>query len=178
VVVVSSAYVAVARLLHYATVSVVDPIGAALLSAAAVLALAFLHERLVRGALYGRLRRGMTAGLAAPTAALAGAVLPTLARVLLMPPPRVPLWLVGAQGFLTEFLLGLGLCWLALGSGSWIASGAALGLVFALRLLLQVTFHGGVVPLLEMLFAGLSALAVAGVLAGPLTPHRDAVMEA
>jgi hypothetical protein len=178
VVVVSSAYLLVARLLHYATVALSEPLGRAVLVTAIAAALAVLHERLVRGALYARLRARMTPGLAAPATAVIGALVPAFARLALVPQPRVPLWLLGVQGFLTDFLLGLGLCWLVLGTGSWAASGAALALVFCVRLLLHVTYHGGVVPVLEMLSAGLAALAVAGVLAAPLAPHRDAVMEA
>ena len=73
-------------------------------------------------------------------------------------------------------LLGLGLAWLALGGGSTVPGALGLAAIWSVRLLVAVRFHGGVVPLLEILAAGLAALAVALVLYRPLAPHRDAVM--
>jgi hypothetical protein len=177
-VLVSSSYLVAGRLLHFATLGASeDPARAAMTFGAAALA-ALVHERLVRGALYTSLRARLTPGLGAPAVAFLGALLPTLARLTLLPRASAPFSVRLAHALLVETLLGFGLAWLALGSGTWIFSGAALALVWGVRLFVVPVFHGGVLPLLEALAALLAALAVAGVLARELAPHRETVLGA
>jgi hypothetical protein len=174
---VSSAYLPAAWLLRFATLPLTDaPPRAALFTGAAAVC-ALLHERFVRGDLYGALRGSLAPGVAAPVVALAGALVPAWARFVLLPRPRAPLAIAIGHALVVEILLGFGLTWLALGSGRWGFSAAALALVWAVRLFVVPVFHGGVVPLLEAAFALLAALSVAGVLAKPLAPHRAAVLE-
>lgn len=110
-------------------------------------------------------------------AALSG-IVPTAVRLGVLPHPRVPWPVLLAQAYLVEALLGLGLCWLALGASSTMPSGAALFLVWLVRLAVGVDSHGGAIPFLEVFAAALAPLAVAVAFRGPLRPHRDAVMEA
>jgi hypothetical protein len=165
-------------LLRYARI---DLFPRPVLAAAAVpvaLAAAFLHEAAIRGTLYGRLRAKATPGLAAPLIALAGVLVPLAARFLLFPAPGVPFPLVGAHAFLVEYALSLGLTWLALGAGSIHPGAWALAAIWVLRVSLGVRFHGGPLPLLELLAACAAALLVTVVLAAPLAPHRDRVLGA
>jgi hypothetical protein len=177
-VLVASGHLLAGRALHYATLALrASPAGIALLVVVVVVvAVALAHERLVRGALYTSLRSRLPSGFAAPTVALAGAVLPVTARLLLLPRSRAPFPVVVAQAFLVDWILGLGLAWLALGSGTWILSGVSLASVGAVRALVVPEFHGGVIPFLELLFALLATLAVALVLARELKPHREALL--
>lgn len=174
---VASAYLPVGRALRYATLHGAWSVGL-LLFLPFVLAAAFVHETLVRGLLYGALRRRLAPGLAAPSVAALSGFVPSAVRLGFLPHPRAPWPILFGQTYLVEALLGLGLCWLALGASSPMPAGAALFLVWLARLLVTVVSHGGVVPFLELLAAALAPLAVALVLRGPLRPHRDAVMEA
>ncbi|HKC25876.1 MAG TPA: hypothetical protein VKF32_14100 [Thermoanaerobaculia bacterium] len=176
-VLVSSSYLAAARLLRFATLSSTDEPPRAALFLAVVAACALVHERFVRGELYTALRSSLAPGRSAPIVALVGALAPAAARFALLPRPRAPLAIAASHAFLVEALLGFGLTWLALASSTWLFSAAALTLVWAVRLFVVPVFHGGVVPLLEALAALLAALAVAGILARPLAPHRAAVLE-
>lgn len=176
--VVALLFVPVARLLRYAALGTAELPASALLLAPAAVAAAFLHERLVRGFLYDALRRVLRAGFGAPLVALAGVAAPLSARLLLFPVPRVSPWVVGVHAFLVEYALSLALAWLALGTASTLPGGAALSLVWLFRLLVGVTFHGGAVPVLELLSAIGAAWAVLVVLREPLAPHREAMEEA
>jgi len=176
-VLVASSHLAASRLLRYATLSAADDVRRATLLTLAVGAAALLHERLVRGALYASLRARVKPGLAAPIVALLGAVAPVGARLLLLPRPPAPLAVRVAHAVQVETFLGLGLTWLALGTGGALWSGVALALVWAARIFVVPVFHGGVVPLFEAVAALGAALTVAGVLARPLAPHRAAVLE-
>jgi hypothetical protein len=138
--------------------------------------LALVHERVMRGLVYGVLRRRLEPGLGAPVVAIVGALLPAAVRLWLLPRPPAPLVVLALLAYLVEMLLGLGLAWLALGTGSTVPGALAVAAIWSVRLLVTVRFHGGVVPLLEIVAAGLSALTVALVLVRPLAPHRDAVM--
>jgi hypothetical protein len=175
---VSSSYLLAARLLRFATLSAPDEPPRAALFLAAVAGAALVHERFVRGDLYGALRGSLAPGAAAPIVALVGALVPTWARFQLLPRPRAPLAIAASHSFLVEALLGIALTWMALASATWIFSALALTLVWAVRLFVVPTFHGGVVPILEAAAALLAALAVAGILAGPLAAHRAAVLGA
>ena len=177
-VLVSSSHLLVGRLLHFATLSPTDDARRAALLFLAVGAAAFLHERLVRGLLYTRLRSLVKPGLAAPIVAVAGALAPVVARLTVLPRARVPFALVVAHAVQVETFLGFGLTWLALGSGGTLWSSLALVLVWAVRLFVVPVFHGGIVPLFESVAALAAALTVAGILARPLAPHRAAVLEA
>lgn len=171
-------FVPVARLLRYAALGATElPASALLLVPAAVVA-AFLHERVVRGFLYDAMRRVLPAGFGAPLVALLGVASPLSARLLLFPVPRVSPWAVGVHAFLVEYTLSLALAWIALGTASTVPGGAALSLVWVFRLLVGVTFHGGAVPVLELLAAICAAWSVLVVLREPLAPHREAMEEA
>ncbi len=89
--------------------------------------------------------------------------------------PRVAPAVVGVHAFLVEYALSLGLTWMALGTRSTLPGGSALAALWLLRLLVAVRFHGGVVPVLELLAAIAAAFAVAAILRAPLAPHREAV---
>jgi hypothetical protein len=143
---------------------------------AAVIALG--HETLIRGRFYSALRNAVTAGAAAPLAALAGAFVPLACRLLLFPVDGVPFPIVFGHGLLVEYSLSLGLTWLDLGAGSTQPGAAALAGVWVVRLCVGVRFHGAPVPLLELGAACAAALLVAWVLAEPLAPHRDRVLGA
>jgi hypothetical protein len=180
---VSNAYLLVGRIARYATVSFTAAPARAAAAAVVLTAGALVFERAVRGGLYAALRARLHAGLAAPAVALLGAVVTAAVRLgleqlELVPRGRAPVVVLVAHAYLVETLLGLGLAWLALGSGSTLPGGVSLSLVFVLRVALTPVYHGGVVPLLEVVFALLAAVAVAGVLAGPLAPHRAAVIDA
>ncbi len=172
---VALSFLPIGRALRYATYYASDGPGALLVVPVAVVA-ALLHERVVRGLLYDGLRRRLEPGLGAPAVAVAGALFPAALRLWLVPRPPAPLVVLALLAYLVEMLLGLGLAWLALGAGSTAPGALAMAAIWSVRLLVTVRFHGGVVPLLEVLAAGLSALAVALVLVRPLAPHRDAVM--
>ncbi len=80
-----------------------------------------------------------------------------------------------AHAYLVAFALGLGLAWLALGTGATWPGGAALSAIWLVKGTVPVAFHGRPVPVLELLAAALGAVAVALVLKKPLAPHRDAL---
>ena len=105
----------------------------------------------------------------------AGMVPELIARELLVH-PDVPILLLYVQGFVVEALLGLGLCWIALGTSSWIPGGVALGLLWALRLSTIVVFHGAVLPVFEMIAAAAAGGFAALALYKPLKPHRELLM--
>jgi hypothetical protein len=136
---------------------------------------AFVLERVVRGTLYGWLRAKIPAGLGAPAVAALGAIPMVAARlafgVRFDGPPVLGL----VQGYLVAFALGLGLAFLALGTGSTVPGGAALATVWAVKAAAPVVSHGQPVPLLELAAAALAAAAAAFVLREPLAPHRDAM---
>ncbi len=171
-------YVPLGYLLRYALVDFL-PRPTFALAAVPVAALgALAHEVAVRGRLYARLRATVRAGLAAPLAALAGTALPLAARLTLFPVPGVPAPLVIGHAFLVEYLISLGLTWLALGTGSPRPGAAALAGLWIARAALGVRFRGGMVPFLELGMAAGAASLVALALARPLAPHRDAVFGA
>ncbi len=168
------AYLPAGYALRYATVAFGGRPGTALALPLALLA-AFAHEAAVRGALYGAVRGRLPAGFAAVAVSLAGCLAPLAARLVLLPVPSVPAWLVAGQGFFVELPLSFGLTWMALGTGRWTAGAAALALLWAGRLLLVPTYHGASLPLLEVVAAAVAAAAVAAVLHRPLAPHREAL---
>lgn len=177
-VLVAAAFAPCARLLRYATLGASELPAPALLLVPAFVAAAFLHEKLVRGLLYGALGRFLPTGLGAPLVALAGVVAPLGARLALFPVPRVSPWTVGVHGFLVEYTLSLALAWIALGTASTVPGGFALSLLWVFRLLVSVRFHGSAVPVLELLAAIGAAWAVVVLLREPLAPHREAMEEA
>lgn len=146
--------------------------------AALALGAALLHERLVRGALYQTFQKRFAPGIAAAGIAFAGAMAPLSARLFFLPRPTAPFPLVIAQSFLVELSISLALTWLALGSGSTLPGGLALGFIWAVRLVFVPTFHGGVVPFLEVIAAAAGALAISAVLVRALAPYRDQVLGA
>jgi len=85
---------------------------------------------------------------------------------------------VASHAFVVEYILSLGLTWMALGAASTRPGAFALAALWILRLSLGVRFHGGVLPLMEMGAACAAAALVAQVLAVPLAPHRDRVLGA
>ena len=168
-------YLPAARLLRYATIALfARPAAwhAALLLAIPVV---LLHEKLVRGLLYGALRARVRPGFGAPLAAFAGAVLPLAVRLFLFRFPAVPWPLVAGQAFLVELPLSFALCLLALGTGGTRASSVALLLLWAARVVVVPTFRGSPLPTLEILAAILAAVVVPLVLHRPLAPHREAL---
>ena len=169
------AWLPLARVLRYATVAVFTRPAAWHLALLPALLAVALHELLVRGLLYGALRSKLRVGFAAPTVALVGAIVPVAARYLLFPFPAVPTPLVLGQALFVEYPISLALCLLALGTGSWKTSAAALYLLWAARILVVPTFRGAPVPILEVLAALLVPLVVALVLHRPLAPHREAL---
>lgn len=177
-VVVALLFAPLARLLRYAAFGAPELDAPLPLLVPAALLGALLHERLVRGALYARLRAALPAGLGAPAVALVGVAAPFAARLALFPVPRVSPAAVGVHAFLVEYALSLGLTWLALGTARTLPGGAALGSIWLFRLLVSVRFHGGFVPLLELFSAIAAAAAVVAVLREPLAPHHGALTEA
>jgi hypothetical protein len=173
--VVSLAYLPAARSLHYLSFSGdVDRARLLWFVPAAVLG-AFVFERVVRGTLYGWLRTKLPAGTAAPAVAALGAIPVVAFRLGLAPRFEAPPALAIAHAYLVAFALGLGLAWLALGTGSTWPGGAALAAVWLVKGALPASFHGRPVPVLELLAAVLASLAVALVLRRPLAPHRAAM---
>jgi len=172
---VSLAYFPAARSLHYLSFSRDVDTGRLLWFGPAAVLGAFLFERIVRGTFYGWLRRKLPAGMAAPVVAALGAIPIAAARLMLSERLNAPPALAIAHAYLVAFALGLGLAWLALGTGATWPGGAALAAIWLVKGALPVSFHGRPVPLLELLAAVLAAAAVALVLRKPLAPHRDAV---
>lgn len=136
---------------------------------------AFAFERVVRGAFYAWLRAKVPAGLAAPAVAALGAIPMAAARLAFGAHFDGPPVLGLVHAYLVAFALGLGLAWLALGTGSTLPGGAALAAVWAVKAAAPVVSHGRPVPLLELLAAVVAAAAAALVLHKPLAPHRDAM---
>ena len=171
-------YLPLGYLLRYARIDLFPRPALAAAAVPVAAAAAYLHEAAIRGKLYGSLREKVAPGLAAPLAALAGTVVPFALRLAVLPVPAVPFFLVAGHALVVEFALSLGLTWLALGSGSARPGAWALAALWVLRLSLGVRFHGGAVPLLELLAACTAAALVALVLSRPLAPHRDRVLGA
>jgi hypothetical protein len=172
---VSLAYLPAARSLHYLSFSHdVDTRRLLWFAPVAVLG-AFLFERIVRGTFYGWLRKKLPAGMAAPVVAALGAIPIAAFRLYLAPRFEAPPALAIAHAYLVAFALGLGLAWLALGTGATWPGGAALAAIWLVKGALPVSFHGRPVPLLELFAAVLAAVAVALILQKPLAPHRDAM---
>ena len=168
-------YLPVARLLHYATFSGdVDPVRLAWLVPLAVGG-AFVFERLVRGSLYGWLRKKLPAGLAAPAVAALGAIPMAAAKLAFGPRFDGPPILGLVHAYLVAFALGRGLAFLARGTRSTVPGGGALAVVWVVKAAAPVISHGRPVPLLELLAAALAAAAGAFVLRESLAPHRDAM---
>jgi hypothetical protein len=169
------AYVPAARALHYASFS--GDVDAARLAWLVPLAIvgAFAFERVVRGGFYAWLRAKLPAGLAAPAVAALGAVPMAAARLAFGSRFDGPPVLGLLHAYLVAVALGLGLAWLALGTGSTLPGGAALAAVWAVKAAAPVVSHGRPVPLLELLAAALAAAATALVLNRPLAPHRAAM---
>jgi hypothetical protein len=136
---------------------------------------AFLFERVVRGTLYGWLRKKLPAGMAAPAVAGLGAIPVAAFRLYLAPRFEAPPAIAIAHAYLVASVLGLGLAWLALGTGATWPGGAALAAIWLVKGALPVAFHGRPVPLLELFATALGAVAVALVLMKPLAPHRNAI---
>ena len=168
-------YLPAARALRYATIAFFPRPAAWHVALLAAIPVVLLHEKLVRGLLYGALRARMRPGFGAPLAALAGVVVPVAVRLVLFRFPAVPWPLVAGQAFLVELPLSLALCLLALGTGGTRASSAALLLLWAARVVVVPTFRGSPLPTLEILAAVLAAVVVPLVLHKPLAPHREAM---
>ena len=123
---VSLAYLPAARSLHYLSFSQdVDTRRLLWFAPAAILG-AFLFERIVRGTFYGWLREKLPAGMAAPVVAALGAIPVAALRLTLSGPLNAPPALAIGHAYFVAFALGLGLAWLALGTGSTWPGGAAL----------------------------------------------------
>ena len=177
-VLVSLVYLPAARSLHYLSFSQgVDSSRLLWFAPLAVLG-AFLFERIVRGTFYDWLRKKLPAGMAAPVVAVVGAIPVAAFRLYLAPRLDAPPAIAIAHAYLVAFALGLGLAWLALGTGATWPGGAALAAIWLVKGALPVSFHGRPVPLLELLAAVLAAIVVALVLQKPLAPHRDAMWSA
>jgi hypothetical protein len=169
------AYLPAARSLHYLSFSGdVDTRRLLWFAPVAVLG-AFLFERVVRGTLYGWLRAKLPAGMAAPVVAGLGAIPVAALRLYLAPRFEAPPAIAIAHAYLVASVLGLGLAWLALGTGATWPGGAALAAIWLVKGALPVAFHGRPVPLLELFATALGAVAVALVLMKPLAPHRSAI---
>jgi hypothetical protein len=168
-------YLPAARFLRYASFS--GDVNSARLAWLVPLAVAgaFAFERVVRGSLYSFLRSKLPAGLAAPAVAALGAIPMAAARLLFGPRFDGPPVLGLLHAYLVALALGLGLAFLALGTGSTVPGGAALASVWAVKAAAPVVSHGRPVPLLELLAAALAVAAAAFVLRKPLAPHRDAM---
>ena len=168
-------YLPVARVLHYLSFSG-DVVPARLVWLVPLaIAGAFAFERIVRGSLYDWLKTKLPAGLAAPAVAGLGAVPMAAARVTFGPRFDGPPILGLVHAYLVAFALGLGLAFLALGTGSTLPGGAALAAVWAVKASAPVVSHGRPVPLLELFAAALAAAAAALALRESLAPHRDAM---
>jgi hypothetical protein len=113
--------------------------------------------------------------MAAPVVAALGAIPVAGLRLWLAPRFAAPPLLAMAHAYLVAFALGLGLAWLALGTGATWPGGAALSAIWLVKGTVPVAFQGRPVPVLELLAAALGAVAVALVLKKPLAPHRDAL---
>lgn len=170
---VAVSFIPAARLLRYATVGGSGRGAALLLIVPASVAAALLYERVVRGALYRALGKRLPVGAAAPLVALLGALLPAALRLGLLPGGSAPFSALALHACLVELGLGLGLCFLALGTGSTLPGGLALGLLWVSRFSVAVTFRGGVVPALELAAAWTAPFLTAAVLARPLRPWRQ-----
>lgn len=170
--VVALSYAPVARFFRYATLGSSGRGAELLLLVPACVAAALLYERAVRGVLYGTLGRKLPVGAAAPLVALLGALLPAALRLGLLPGGPAPFPGLALHAVLVELGLGFGLCLLALGTGSTLPGGLALGLLWVSRFSVAVTFRGGVVPALELAAAWAAPFLTAAVLARPLTPWR------
>ena len=168
-------YLPAGRFLHYASFS--GDVELARLAWLVPLAIAgaFVFERVVRGAFYGWLRTKLPPGLAAPAVAALGAIPMAAARLVFGTHFDGPPVLGLVHAYLVAFALGLGLAWLALGTGSTLPGGAALAVVWAVKAAAPVVSHGRPVPLLELLAAAVAAAAVALVLHKSLAPHRAAM---
>jgi hypothetical protein len=136
---------------------------------------AFSFERVVRGTFYGWLRGRLPAGMAAPVVAAVGAIPVAAFRLYLAPRFEAPPAIAIVHAYLVAGVLGLGLAWLALGTGATWPGGAALAAIWLVKGALPVAFHGRPVPLLELFATALGAIAVALVLMKPLAPHRAAI---
>lgn len=172
---VSLSHLPVARFLHYLSFSGDVDLHRLLWFAPAAILGAFLFERVVRGSFYGWLRKKLPPGMAAPVVAAVGAVPIAGLRLWLAPRFAAPPLLAITHAYLVAFALGLGLAWLALGTGATWPGGTALAVIWLVKGALPVAFHGRPVPVLELLAAALGAVAVALVLKKPLAPYRDAV---
>ena len=168
-------YLPAARFLRYASFS--GDVDAARLAWVVPLAVAgaFVFERLVRGSLYGWLRAKLPPGLAAPAVAALGALPMAAARLRFGARFDGPPVLALVHAYLVAFALGLGLAFLALGTGSTVPGGAALAAVWAVKAAAPVVSHGRPVPLLELLAAVLAAAGAALALNKSLAPHRAAM---
>ncbi len=174
-VVAALSYLPGARLLHYASFSGdIDARRLAWLVPLAVVG-ALVFERIVRGSLYGWLRTKLPAGLAAPAVAALGAVPMVAARLVFAPRFDGPPILGLVHAYLVACALGLGLAFLALGTGSTVPGGAALAVVWAVKAAAPVVSHGRPVPLLELAAAAIAAVVAALVLHKSLAPHRAAM---
>jgi len=168
-------YLPAARFLRYASFSGDVDAGRLAWLVPLAVAGAFAFERVVRGGFYRWLRGKLPAGLAAPVVAALGAIPMAAARLAFGARFDGPPVLGLVHAYLVAFALGLGLAWLALGTGSTLPGGAALAAVWAVKVAAPVVSHGRPVPLLELLAAVLAAAAAAFVLYKPLAPHRDAM---
>lgn len=172
----SLSYLPAGYLLRYANLALTDRPGRAAAIALGALAVALLHERVVRGALYPALRVHLRAGMPAALTAVAGALVPLAARLLLFPVPGVNGVVVVTHAALVEVALSLGVCWLALATGRTLPGAIALSLVWLCRAVVVVSFKGGAVPLMEILAALAGGWLAAWVLRDVLEPHRAALL--
>lgn len=172
---VSLAYLPAARSLHYLSFSRDVDVRRLLWFAPAAVLGAFVFERIVRGTFYGWLRGKLPPGMAAPVVAAVGAIPVAAFRLFLAPRLDAAPAIAIVHAYLVAFALGLGLSWLALGTGATWPGGAALAAIWLVKGSLPVSFHGRPVPILELLAAILAAGAVALVLRKPLAPHRAAL---
>ena len=173
--VVSLSHLPAARFLHYLSFSGDVNVNRLLWFGPAAVLGAFLFERVVRGTFYGWLRKKLPAGMAAPVVAAIGAVPVAGFRLWLAPQFAAPPLLALAHAYLVAFAVGLGLAWLALGTGATWPGGAALAAIWLVKGAVPVAFHGRPVPVFELVAAALGAVAVALVLKKPLAPHRHAL---
>jgi hypothetical protein len=172
----SLSFLPLARALRFATLELTPRPARAALIAALALAVAFAHERVVRGGLYGALRSHLSAGFPAVFTALAGAFVPLGARLILFPVPGVSGAVVATHAAFVEIALSLGICWVALGTRSTLPGVAALGTIWAVRAFVVVSFRGGAVPAMELFAALAGGWLVAWTLRSELEPHRAAMM--
>ncbi len=172
---VSLSYLPIGRFLHYLSFTGDVDLHRFLWFAPAAILGAFLFERVVRGTFYGWLRKKLPAGMAAPVVAAVGAVPVAALRLWLAPRFAAPPLLAITHAYLVAFVLGLGLAWLALGTGATWPGGAALSIIWLAKGTVPMAFHGRPVPILELVAAALGSVAVALVLKKPLAPHRNAM---